>query len=264
MSRGISKVLCLPGYLQSGATFAKKSSGLRKALTKQLGVELDYIDPCQTIESQSELGFPLAATEEESKNVWNSIVESGNNRRWFEHQGPSKNAGLDDSIQYIIDHINNNGPYDGIIGFSQGAAMAIMVTNSLQRMLPAHPPLKIGLFISGFCLTKPSDGNFSSENKERIAEITDLEQYKPEVVFSSDAEKYLKIDDDKGFDTDVILVYGENDSIVPAIRSKYVSTLYPASKVHFVPHDGAHYVPNQKPFVRKIVELFDQKVNEKL
>ena len=114
------KILCLPGYLQNGSTFAAKSSGIRKILTKKLDCQLDYVDPYHSIESWREFSFPIAANEEESDKTWASIVEKGNNVRWFEHKAPGVNLGLDESVNYLVDYIKQNGPYDGIIGFSQG------------------------------------------------------------------------------------------------------------------------------------------------
>ena len=67
----------MPGYLQNGSTFAAKSSGIRKILTKKLDCQLDYVDPYHSIESWREFSFPIAANEEESDKTWASIVEKG-------------------------------------------------------------------------------------------------------------------------------------------------------------------------------------------
>ncbi|KAI3402856.2 FSH1 [Candida oxycetoniae] len=255
----ISKVLCLPGYLQSGSTFAKKASGLRKILSKQLNIELDFISPCQPIKSRYELGFPLAATEEESDKVWDTIVANENNCRWFDHRGPSDNHGLEESMEFIMKHIEKNGPYDGVIGFSQGAAMAIMVTNSLRKMLPSHPDFKIGLFVSGFCLTVPKSG----ETFEGIEKITNLKEYQSKVEIAPDAAKYTQLQDPDNFNTEILIVYGKNDSIVLPIRSQYVAGLY-KKNVHIFAHEGAHLLPNQKAFVKPIADLFDKALTGKL
>ena len=135
--------------MQNGSTFAAKSSGIRKILTKKLDCQLDYVDPYHSIESWREFSFPIAANEEESDKTWASIVEKGNNVRWFEHKAPGVNLGLDESVNYLVDYIKQNGPYDGIIGFS-GAAMAEIMTNTIRKLLPSHPDFKISLFISGF------------------------------------------------------------------------------------------------------------------
>lgn len=264
----ISKVLCLPGYLQSGSTLARKSSGLRKILSKKLGIQVDYITPCHEIKSRQELSFPLGPTNEESDKVWSQIVENGSNARWFDAQSANNYIGLDESIKFVIDHIEKNGPYDGIIGFSQGAAMAVMITNCLKKYLPTHPPFKISMIVSGFCLTVPSNDDLSDENKQRILQITDVHQYATEVKISKKAAEYLcdanGESTGKVLPTEVILLYGANDSIVPPIRSEYVGSLYNAKLVHTFAHEGGHFFPNDKKVVQPIAELFDKKINGKL
>ncbi|CAK9439005.1 uncharacterized protein LODBEIA_P32290 [Lodderomyces beijingensis] len=261
---GVSKILCLPGYLQSGATLARKASGLRKTLTKQLNMELDFLSPCHPIPSRHELEFQLGPTDEEADKVWDRLVAGGNNCRWYDHLAPGQDTGLEESIEFVVDHIRNNGPYDGIIGFSQGAAMAIMITNSLRRLLPQHPDFKISMFVSGFCLVVPRDGNFSRENVERLHELTDVAEYAAQVELAPNAKQYYEVADRDHFDTEVVLVYGDNDSVVPPIRSKHVSMLYPEEKVHVFSHEGAHLVPNQKAFVKPVAELFSRRLTGKL
>ncbi|KAF8002905.1 hypothetical protein HF325_002150 [Metschnikowia pulcherrima] len=68
------KLLCLPGFLQSGTVFAEKSSGIRKLLTKKLGYELDYIDPPVVISSKEQLPFKLSADPQEEAERWDDVV----------------------------------------------------------------------------------------------------------------------------------------------------------------------------------------------
>lgn len=253
------KILCLPGYLQNGSTFAAKSSGIRKILTKKLNFELDYVDPCHKIESWREFSFPIAPTPEESDKTWESIVASGNNVRWFEHKEPGVNIGLEESVEYLIDHIKQNGPYDGIIGFSQGAAMAEFLTNCIRKLLPSHPDFKVSLFISGFFLTEPVNGDNSLAHREELHDLTDLEEYKKQVKISPDVEKYCIPPED--LTTKVCIVYGDGDNIVSPIRAKYMASFY--NSPHVFPHEGAHYVPNKKGFLEPIVKVFDEAMNEK-
>lgn len=42
--------------------------------------------------------------------------------------------GVQESINFIIDHIERTGPYDGLLGFSQGAAITTMVLSQLRTM----------------------------------------------------------------------------------------------------------------------------------
>ncbi|EGW31869.1 uncharacterized protein SPAPADRAFT_62479 [Spathaspora passalidarum NRRL Y-27907] len=255
------KILCLPGFLQNGSTFAAKSSGIRKQLTKKLNLQLDYLDPPQLIDSKDKISFPLAPTEPEAQQVWQSIVDKGNNRCWWDHQGPGINVGLTESIDYVIKHINQNGPYDGIIGFSQGAAMALMITNSINKLLPSHGSFKLAMFVSCFVLTEPS-GDRSPENIERINhEIEDFEEFKQAVKITDDAERYCIPPAD--LSTKLIFVNGSNDSVVTPIRSQYAESLYPEGKAKIFVHDGGHLVPNRKEFIEPIIKIFNEELLEK-
>lgn len=42
--------------------------------------------------------------------------------------------GLETSVQHILDTLDQNGPFSGIVGFSSGAAMAAIVTSMLEKM----------------------------------------------------------------------------------------------------------------------------------
>ncbi|KAG7661243.1 FSH1 [[Candida] subhashii] len=256
----VKKILCLPGFLQNGSTLAAKSSGLRKSMTKKLQLQLDFIDPYHRIQSKEEVSFPFGPTEAESQRVWESVVQKGNNCCWWDHQGPGNNVGLQDSVDYIIDHIRNNGPYEGIIGFSQGAAMALMITNSIRRLLPSHPDFKIAMFISCFCLTEPKRGS-DWDNRDINYKIGDLEEFKKVVEISNDALEYTLPPND--LSTKIIVVYGENDNIVTPVRSKYAASVYSRENVSTFPHDGAHLVPNKKDFIEPILKAFNEQLYEK-
>jgi hypothetical protein len=41
--------------------------------------------------------------------------------------------GLERSIQHILDTLDQDGPFSGIVGFSSGAAMTAIVTSMLEK-----------------------------------------------------------------------------------------------------------------------------------
>ena len=248
------RVLCFPGFLQSGKLFAEKSSGIRKLLTKQLGFELDYIDPPELIQTKEELPFILGLTEEESSTKWGEVVSNNCNRCWWKANEPGVYDGFNTSMDYVVDYIKKNGPFDGIIGFSQGAAMAAMVSNSIHRLIPDHPYFDFSLLISGFVFIDPL--NDTQENRVNINyQIEDLQEYISKVKIVSGYEQYFDVPAD--FKTSVLVVYGTNDNTVPPIRSLYLSSLY-KNNIHMFEHDGGHFIPNKKPFLRPIVELLKE------
>lgn len=245
------RVLCLPGFLQSGKLFAEKSSGIRKLLTKQLGFELVYLDPPELIETREGLPFVLGLNEEESNTKWGQIVSNNCNRCWWKAKEPGVYEGFNKSMDYVVDYIKENGPFDGILGFSQGAAMASMVTNSIRRLIPDHPYFDFSLLISGFVFIDPLDD--TKENRVNINyQVEDLPEYISKVRIVPSYEQYFEVPAD--FKTTVVVVYGTNDNTAPPIRSLYLSSLY-QDNVHTFKHDGGHFIPNNKTFLKPIVDL---------
>lgn len=41
--------------------------------------------------------------------------------------------GLDQSISYVLDILETNGPFIGVVGFSTGAALAAIITSLLEK-----------------------------------------------------------------------------------------------------------------------------------
>lgn len=249
------KILCLPGYLQSGRIFAEKSSGLRKLLTKKLNLQLDYIDPPIVIDKKEDLPFSLGESEDEAEAKWASIVDQNLNRCWWQHRSPGNYEGFPSAFQYVVDYVKQNGPYDGIIGFSQGAAMAAMALNELIKT----ENIKIAVFFSGFVFTQavnPEDdmANLNYQH-EQIAE------YATKVVLNPEYAAYFSVPNP--LHCKVVNIYGSADMVVPAIRSKYLSTLYPESSLTQFEHDGGHFIPNKKPFLNPIVDIFKDVLEEK-
>lgn len=47
--------------------------------------------------------------------------------------------GLKRSIEYILDRIEENGPFTGIVGFSSGAAIGAIITSLLEKKIDSFP-----------------------------------------------------------------------------------------------------------------------------
>lgn len=243
----MAKLLCLPGFLQSGSIFAEKSSGLRKTLSKKFNYELNYIDPPVKIPSLDKLLFPLAATEEEAKEKWAEIEKNNCNRCWWLPEGNDPYVGFNLSLDTVIEHIKVNGPYDGIVGFLQGAAMAAVVANSIEKLLPEHGSFRVAVMFSSFAFVQPIDPG--DDMADINNNITDLASYAEKVRIYDGFQQYFS---PSVSPTKVISILGTQDFVVPQIRSKYLNSLYP--EIQVMEHDGGHYVPNKKSFLNPLVE----------
>ncbi|CUM45570.1 uncharacterized protein AC631_03728 [Debaryomyces fabryi] len=255
------KILCLPGYLQSGKIFAEKSSGLRKLLTKKLNLQLDYVNPPFVIKSKEDLPFTLAEEEEDADLKWKSIIDQNCNRCWWQHHDPNVYEGFDQSLEYLVGYIKENGPYDGIIGFSQGAAMSAVIINVISELIPNHKNFQIAVLFSGFAFTEPIDP--SKDNKLNLNyQINDTNEYTSKVKLIDNYKRYYRSMDTT---TRVLNVYGSKDMTVPGIRSQYLSTTFKDEMLTEYVHEGGHFIPNKKQFLTPIIEdfreVFDIKSN---
>lgn len=242
------RFLVLPGYLQSGKILAEKSSGLRKLLTKK-GYQLDYIDPPIIINHYNELSFTLADTKDACDAKWQDIVNRGLNKCWWQHSDENGYQGFDQALNYVVDYIKQKGPYDGIIGFSQGSAMAIILINTITKY--QIESFKVGMLFSGFCFTNPKD-----PKRDRINinyQIEDQKEYIDANEINSDYGEYYN--GSHQVPTRIINVYGSEDMVVPSVRSKFINSIYDG--VVNIEHDGGHMMPNKKVFTTAVLEALE-------
>ncbi|CAH6718397.1 family of serine hydrolases 1 [[Candida] jaroonii] len=239
----MAKFLVLPGYLQSGKILAEKGSTFRKLMTK-LNHQLDYIDPPVIIEKYQDLVFSLGDSEEECNAKWQKIVESNANRCWFQHSDTNGYVKFDESYNYLVKYLKENGPYDGIIGFSQGSGIMLTIMNNPDFNF------KLCMSFSGFCFTVPAD-----EKDDRINinyQIEDPEEYNRRNIINKEYTQYYK----NKPTTKLFNIFGDSDMVVPKVRSTFVNSIYP--NVENFEFEGGHMMPNKKPFLRPLIERIQE------
>ena len=224
------KLLFLHGFLQNGQVFAEKSSGIRKLLTKA-NIQCDYIDGPIILEKK-DLPFEI------NGDKWQTIVDANMNRAWFYHSNISEDLDITKGINVVVSHIIENGPYDGIVGFSQGAALSTIIANRINKLIPNHPDFTISLSISGYAFTEPDP---KEPGQLQIAEKF-RQDYQP--CFSN---------------THLSFIYGESDQAVSCTRTQYLINLckkagISESMIKVYSHPGGHMVPNKKSIIRPVVE----------
>ncbi|EDO16367.1 hypothetical protein Kpol_1051p16 [Vanderwaltozyma polyspora DSM 70294] len=231
-SATVPRLLFLHGFLQNGKVFSEKSSGIRKLL-KKANVQCDYIDAPVVLE-KTDLPFEM------DDDKWQATLDAEVNKAWFYHSEISKELDLSNAIKTVSDYIKENGPYDGIVGFSQGAALSTILTNKIQQLVPSHPEFKVSVVISGYSFTEPDPEN---EGQLRITEKFDD-------AFTPNPNSKTKM----------VFIYGASDLAVPSERSKYLYNIYenalPKDEelLKAFEHPGGHMVPNKKDIIRPVVE----------
>ena len=126
------RVLCLHGYGQNAEFFRARTGALRKGLPKG-GTEYEFID------GPYEAKASFLSTEDADGQSRGKMLG------WWDFEGdasrPSASAryiGLQESLQRVRQKIEDDGPFDGIFGFSQGATLAAM----LCLVQPKPPPVR--------------------------------------------------------------------------------------------------------------------------
>lgn len=132
-------VLCLHGYRQNENVFRERSGAFRKMLKKH--VNFVFVSAPHEIPN-------LARTAEAKERGW-----------WFSRGDRSYNAldvsdvciGFEESIQLVKETCERLGPFDGLLGFSQGAAFTSLLCALAQSCSDSfNLPLKFALLIAGF------------------------------------------------------------------------------------------------------------------
>lgn len=186
------RLLALHGYRQNAAVFRAKTGAMRRALR---GVaELVYIDA------------PHASGDNDGRAWWHASDDG------------SRYEGMQESIEHIASVVESRGPFDGVVGFSQGAVFG--------SILLAHPNTRrywrYGVLISGF----PARDNA----------VKDADWYQLVHIPS-------------------LHVYGENDKLVPPAFSALLADRFVASRRHV--HLGGHLPPFARPSTDALVDFIN-------
>ncbi|KAI5779062.1 serine hydrolase FSH [Geopyxis carbonaria] len=221
------KLLFLHGYTQSGPSFSSKTKALQKLLLKSLppGSTLHFpTAPHKLLPSELPGASPGDGGDSDS--------DGGEFYGWWRRDDASgAYTGLAETFSLISSLIASDGPFTGIIGFSQGAALAAMLAALLQPGGRDYNPegwtvprgsseLKFAACYSGFAAPRELYQGF----------------YEPKIAVP------------------VLHVLGSVDTVVSEERSREVAAACEdGGEGRVVFHPGGHFVPCAKPMVAVLV-----------
>ncbi|KAI6046426.1 serine hydrolase FSH [Pisolithus marmoratus] len=204
------KILMLHGFSQNGVIFSKRLGALRKAIG--MGIELVFIDApiiLQPIDLDGGLSNVIAASPDPAltPRAW-----------WRVNPERTRAHGLEESLMVLRDVLRRDR-FDGVFGFSQGAAMAALLAALLERPHAyepflvggeaPHPRFQFCVAVSGFKVSDPiSDKIFGGS-----------------------------------YETPTLHVLGKTDVVVVEERSKALLSVSANARVEV--HEGGHFVPSQ-------------------
>lgn len=237
------RILMLHGYTQSGPLFHAKTRALEKHLQKAFpGSMLVYPTGPLRLNPADVPGFESASSTDAKDNV-----EVYGWWRRSNSADPPEYLGLEDGLAAVAQVLATEGPFDGAIGFSQGAALAAVLASLLEGPprreafnhfrsesplsipFPAsfeslqHPPLKFGVMYSGFV---------------------------------APGQRYKAFYDHPRIQTPTAHFLGSLDSVVDEGRSRaLIDACGGEEKARVIWHPGGHFVPSGKQHLDTLVDF---------
>ena len=247
------KILMLHGYTQSGPLFSAKTKALEKILKKSFpGVILSYPTGPMRLKPHDIPGFSSDKYDGVDGDADQEVEAYG----WWRRSNtaePPEYVGLEEGLKVVSDVLSAEGPFDGVMGFSQGGCMAAMVASLLEgesrrkafevaqgksKVAVAfpepfeglkHPPLRFAVSYSGFVAPGERYGAF----------------YEPKIT------------------TPVCHFVGSLDTVVSEERTDALVDATGGSgqeKAMVVVHPGGHFVPAGRQYLDAVVGFMRAKM----
>ncbi|NWS78579.1 OVCA2 Esterase, partial [Crotophaga sulcirostris] len=190
------RLLGLHGYRQSERRFRQRTGALRKALRGC--AELVALNAPHAVPG----GDGDGDADDPPRGWWFSrpgAFEAG--------EAAAAPAGLEESLSAVAAALAEQGPFDGLLGFSQGAALAAMVCALRARGDPRFQSVAFAILVAGFASRAPAHAHF----------------YREPIALPS------------------LHVLGDSDAVIAAPLSRELAQRFVEPAV--LTHPGGHFVP---------------------
>lgn len=134
------RVLCLHGYRQNKDVFREKSGAFRKLVKNS--ADFHFISAPHVVPEAENL---CKSEHLQGRGWWFSTPE----RTYKALDLTDTCVGFEESLELVSETFKTAGPFDGILGFSQGAAFASILC-ALQRTPDSPFRFSFAVFIAGF------------------------------------------------------------------------------------------------------------------
>ncbi|KAJ5475452.1 hypothetical protein N7539_007739 [Penicillium diatomitis] len=234
------RILMLHGYTQSGPLFHAKSRALVKHIQKNFPsheVVASYPTGPLKLRPSDVPGYE--PSEGNGTNNEDEIEAYG----WFRRSNtsdPPLYQGLEDGLAAIAKVLSEEGPFDGVIGFSQGAAMVGMVAGLLEtgrQEAFAH----FEQHDSGGASGIPYPASFAAPDFQH-----------PRSSLQSHT-------------TPVLHVLGSLDAVVEESKSRALIEACagkPEADGLVVWHPGGHFLPSQRPYLDAVARFIREQLEK--
>lgn len=131
--------------------------------------------------------------------------------------------GLEEALATVAQALNKQGPFDGLLGFSQGAALAALVCALGQADDPRFPLPRFIILVSGFC---PRGLGLQESILQGPLSMPSLH------------------------------VFGDTDRVIPSQESMQLASRFTGSIT--LTHSGGHFIPAAAPQRQAYLKFLDQ------
>lgn len=239
------KVLMLHGYTQNGPLFHAKTRAMEKHLQKLFpGISLNYPTAPLQLKPSDVPGFDPSTSEDPD-----SIEAYGWWRR-SDTSNPPEYYGLDRGLESVANILESEGPFDGVIGFSQGAALAAMTASLLEGSSRKE------------AFSKAQEKSKLAIPYPRTFESLEHPPFKFCAAYSgfrAPGERYTAFFEEPYIQTPMCHFIGSLDSVVEEARTQaLVDAAGGAERTQVVVHPGGHFVPSGKQYLDTIAAFIKQ------
>jgi hypothetical protein len=231
--------------VQSGPLFHAKTRALEKALAKQLPehtLSLHYPTGHLALSPADQPSF-FSSSSPEPHDV-NSNAFGWWRRDTAEPLGPY--LGFEEGLEQVAGIVRDEGPFDGVVGFSQGAALAAMLASLLEDGSEREEAFRRRKTTTGGMAYPASFLKEGERGRQRVH--PPLRFWVAYSGFRAESELYQAFYEPK-IRTRALLVLGTLDTVLPIERVEALADVCVEGREAVVEHAGAHYVPCDKRMV---------------
>ena len=152
---------------------------------------------------------------------------------------PPEYVGMEKGLEVVANDLASQGPFDGVIGFSQGACFAALLASLLEGQSRKEAFAKAQAR-SSLAISYP----FSFEKLQHPP----LKFCIPYSGFVAPGERYTAFYEPR-IQTPVCSFIGSLDTLVDEARTQALADACGSSKSQVVTHPGGHFVPSGKPYL---------------
>lgn len=168
----------------------------------------------------SHLLLGLCAPEEQPRGWWFSEQEAD---VFSALEEPAACRGLEAALETVAKALDSLGPFDGLLGFSQGAALAAFVCALGQAGDPRFPLPRFIILVSGFC---PRGLGFKESILQSPLSLPSLH------------------------------VFGDTDRVIPSQESMQLASRFLGAVT--LTHSGGHFIPAAASQRQAYLKFLDQ------